>query len=163
MKIQIKDLDKGLKKFIQSIPKNSSYVVVGITGKDSQKKKTFQTKDGVKLGPMNLVSVATVHEFGSGNIPERSFLRATVDLKKKRYFAIQERALKDFVYGRLSIKDGLSILGFQVVSDCQNRIVSGIKPRLKPATIEARIKKSSTPLLDTGQLRQGITFEVRTK
>jgi hypothetical protein len=164
MKITIRDLDKGLKKFLSSIPKNNkSYVVVGITGKDANKQKEFRTKDGIKLGPMNLVSVATVHEFGSGNIPERSFLRATVDLNKKRYFEIQFRALKDFVDGRLSIVDGLSVLGFSAVRDCQNRIVSGIKPRLKPATIESRIKKSSTPLLDTGQLRQGITFEVRHK
>jgi hypothetical protein len=53
----------------------------------------------------------------------------------------------------------MKLIGMRVVGDIQDRISDGIPPPNSPITI-AR-KGSSKPLIDSGQLRQSISFEVR--
>lgn len=111
-------------------------------------------------GGMTVADVATIHEFGApdANIPERSFIRAWYDdnLEENRAHlrSIEKRALR----GEITQEQGLNQFGLLCQASIQTRIANGIAPALKPATIAA--KGSSTPLVDTGQLKSSITYEV---
>ena len=117
-------------------------------------------------GEFDNVDVGTVHEFGStdGRIPERSFIRKTIDTNTAKYAALAATLIRQ-VFG-LTMKRGraLKILGTKIKADIQRRIVEGIPPPLSDETIEARERKgrpSTKPLVDTGQLKASIDFEVR--
>ena len=108
----------------------------------------------------NQVLVASVNEFGSsdGRIPERSFLRSTVDENTTKYADLLSRLIGEAVDGRLTIEQALDRLGLKAVADVQRKIVQLDDPPNAEATIER--KRSSNPLIDTGQLRQSIIHRV---
>jgi hypothetical protein len=60
--------------------------------------------------------------------------------------------------GKVDESAAANRLGAKVASMMQGRISAGIDPPNAPATIEA--KGSSKPLVNTGQLKSGITWRV---
>lgn len=113
-----------------------------------------------KKGDLSLVEIATVHEFGSpaANIPERSFLRSTLDREQRRITQMSARLAKAIVQHGVTVERALGVLGAFVQSKVKARIRSNIPPKLAPATI-AR-KGSSVALIDTGQLINSIQWKV---
>lgn len=103
----------------------------------------------------SVIMVGAVHEFGSPskNIPQRSFLRATVETGRRKYKQLFKKLSKKIVDGNMTKKEALGTIGLQVQADIQERITDGIEPTLK--------SRDGTPLIDTGHLRQSITFEVK--
>lgn len=108
-----------------------------------------------------LVQIASYHELGApgAHIPRRSFLVDTVTAKQRALFAQGKTWLAAAAKQTLPLPTALARLGAFAVGLVQQRIADRIAPPLKPATI-AR-KKSDVPLIDTGALRQAITFEVK--
>lgn len=148
--------DHGAAKLRAQLEKLSkTRVKVGVL--DDAPKRTAASKKGEKL---TLLEVAAVHEFGApdAGIPQRSFIRATVDLRASEIAADQETIAAGVLAGKITPEQGAEMLGARVQGMIQTRIAEGISPPLKPATI-AR-KKSSKPLVDTGQLRSSITYRV---
>lgn len=92
-------------------------------------------------------------------IPERSFIRATVDQKSKMIAKRAGRLMGQVMQGTIDTRRALEILGLYVKGQMQTRISRGIAPPLKPSTI--RRKGSAKPLIDKGQLRASIEFEVK--
>lgn len=125
-------------------------VLVGVQGRDAT-----LNRDG-----LTNVALATIHEFGLPDvgIPERSFIRATIDANQAKYFRFVQKLSGKVILGEMTEERALNLLGLLVVSDIQARIEAGISPELKPATI-AR-KGSSKPLIDSGILKNSITHEV---
>lgn len=111
-------------------------------------------------GRYSLLEVAAVHEFGApaAGIPARSFIRATFDEKRDEIARLQQVLLTKIVKGEMELVPALNAMGAKFAGWCQARIAEGISPPLAPATIAA--KGSSTPLVDTGQLRSAITWKV---
>lgn len=111
-------------------------------------------------GRATLLGVAAVHEFGApaAGIPSRSFIRATVDVKRAEIEKVQADLAAQVAAGKIDGRTALARLGAFVQGLVQARIAEGIGPALKPATI--RRKKSSKPLIDTGQLRSSVTYKV---
>lgn len=107
-------------------------------------------------------TIAAAHEFGvPGHIPERSFLRSTLGENKGRATGLLIRELKaDISQGDFSGR-AFAIVGEKLSGEVKRKIQSGINPELDPKTV-AR-KGSSKPLIDTGNLLQSITYEVRDK
>lgn len=151
-KFRIKDSDPGFRKL----------------------KKNFKGPDSVDIGVFagqgsDLVIYAATNEFGTDRagpnrnitIPERSFLRAGVDENKKAFVSFIAGAAPKVVLGKESKKSVLSKLGLLAQGKVQKRIASGPFVPNAPSTI--RIKGSSRPLINTGRLRQSITFEVGRK
>ena len=91
-------------------------------------------------------------------IPERSYLRAWFDENVDVLQATMERLLGQVVEGKISGRAALETIGGYVVTQVQAYMVDLKTPPNAPSTI-AR-KGSSNPLIDTGQLKDAITWRV---
>ena len=79
-------------------------------------------------------------------------VRSTLKEKKRPYKDKLRKIAKRAVVGDITIEQGLGLLGLQVQTDIQDKITDIKKPELK--------HRKGNPLVDTGHLRQSITFEV---
>lgn len=128
---------------------NKSKVYVGVT-KDKNQREKGETTNAL---------IAYVHEFGIG-VPERSFMRSTIIENAQKYQKInRDNILPAIRSGTLTAEECYRRLGTIAQSDMQQKIANGPFKPLKEAT-EKR-KKSTKPLIDTGALRQSITYEVK--
>ena len=106
------------------------------------------------------ILVGATHEFGSvsAGIPERSFLRSTVHENRREYLAIIRKIAIKIIEGAFTSEKALNLLGTKVAEDVKQKIVDLTSPPNTEGTIAS--KGSSNPLIDTGHLRQSITYEV---
>ena len=111
-------------------------------------------------GGATVAEYGTYNEFGMG-VPERSFLRAPLAKNLDIYAEAIVEGVVLFVTKGEPLARSLALVGEAAASDCREAIVAGIDPPNAPETI-AR-KGSSKPLVDTGRLRQSITYEVHPK
>lgn len=104
--------------------------------------------------------IGAVHEFGSadGRIPERSFLRVPLRQNAETFQAIWRAQVPKVVDGDMTMHQVMSQLGARAVAVSQEAISEGIAPGNAESTVKR--KGSSKPLIDTGALRQSITFIV---
>lgn len=153
------DLLSSLKK-LQSYEKKlaeskAKFVVVGVIS-DQLTKRVY--KDGTPL-----LEVAATNEFGTSKIPRRSFLKMTFEIKSNEMNSfIQNQYKKVFEKGR-STNQALGLVGVKaknLVAEAFNTGGFGRWKPLSPETIDARPKKTTTILIDTGTLRTSITWKV---
>jgi hypothetical protein len=136
------------------------------TLKDNTKKITAELR---KIGSQKLVvgvidstiaEYATYNEFGTKDIPQRSFLRSTYDEQIGKW----ERQLENGIKGILNMDTNTSrvwdLLGVKAKGDVQNKLRSNIAPQNAPSTIKAK-GSGKTTLFNTGALLRAITYEVR--
>lgn len=91
-------------------------------------------------------------------IPERSYLRAWFDENVDALQATMERLIGQVVEGKISGRAALETIGGYVATHVQAYMVDLKTPPNAPSTI--RRKGSSNPLIDTGQLKDSITWKV---
>ena len=134
---------KELERISRTFGKGPTGVKVGLP------KESNDYPDGTSV-----IMVGAVHEFGSDkmNIPERSFLRSTVIEKKRDYKALFRKLSFKIITGGMDTKTALGLIGLQVQTDVQDKIVDIDSPPLK--------YRDGNPLFDTGHLIDSITFEV---
>lgn len=109
----------------------------------------------------SIMTIGAVHEYGAGNSPKRSFLRTPFLMHKKK---INQYIAKQFetTLNGVSVGDALENVGAYCTNISKKAFTTkgfGQWDALKPATI-AR-KGSSQPLIDTGTLRNSITWVLR--
>lgn len=161
MPVQVQDNRAKLDAILREVHKLAgATVTIGVHGDDADR------KDGEFTNPQ----LGAVHEFGSGRIPERSFLRSTVDSGKPMEFAEQVSA--KVARGDMTAEKAAQQVGVVVVGQVKQTIKNKIPPPLSEQTIKSRMAKgahggglaslgnSTTPLIDTGQLVQSIQFRV---
>jgi len=150
--LSVQDKDQGYKALlVRAQDLKRSQIAVGIT-------EAVGSKQHGKDGLTTILDIATFHEFGTGTIPERSFLRAWFDENEEQAKVWVERVTKLIFQGKLTQARGLALLGLKFVGEIQERMALGIPPPLALETVWR--KGSSTPLIDTGQLRSSITYVV---
>lgn len=150
-KVTIKDQGwNKIKKNLMNIPFD---VTIGIQGKEAG-----QDHQGVTNAMLG-----AVHEYGSsnGDIPQRSFLRSTLTKHEKKYEKEISKTLKNTAEGK-SLEGELKIVGEIARADVIAMIKSNIPPALASETV-AKKGGEGTALIDTGQLWNSITSEVRKK
>jgi len=132
-------------------------------------KGTPANKDGVSL-----IEIGAVQEFGSPakNIPERSFIRIPLDNAKADYFKFIKKQGINILNGKQSTADAtekLGVWGQTVIkkSFTNNNWAPNSEVTINGGWINSggkavyvKGKGSSRPLIDSGQLRQAITWEV---
>lgn len=107
-----------------------------------------------------MAELAAVHEFGapSVGIPERPFMRVSLQKNRPAYVALNRQNIKKILQKQMDIRTALGRLGELAKGDMQKEIAQGSFAPLKPSTI--RRKGSSRPLVDSGQMRQSIAWEI---
>ena len=151
MTARITDVDRGLNRMAAVLAKHVR-VRVGVLADEPKKESE---------GGASLLEVAAVHEFGApaAGIPQRSFIRGTVDEKLPEIHALQASQARRILTGNVTPEIAVEQIGMRVKGFIQQRISAGIEPPLADSTIERKNGKT-TPLIDTGQLRTSIAYQV---
>jgi hypothetical protein len=107
----------------------------------------------------DLVAIAAWNEFGTedGRVPARHFMRTALQKRDLAYYL--KAKLKEYALGKVSLDAALAKIGAYTAGIVQRTIGSNLPPPNAPSTI-AR-KKSSRTLINTGRLRQSITWAIR--
>ncbi len=105
----------------------------------------------------DLVMRAMANEFGTRTIPERSFLRATMDRNRQKYAVLLAEALEGSP-SEAELERRLARIGAIATGDVQQFMTELRHPPNAWATI--RKKGSDNPLIDTGELRRSIDARV---
>lgn len=103
----------------------------------------------------SVVMVGAVHEFGSPSrgVPQRSFLRSTVQEQRKPYKRLFKKLALKIIKGEITKKQALEIMGLKSQTDIRQKITDIQEPTL--------VSRDGNPLVDTGHLRQSIVYEVQ--
>ncbi len=154
MGVNTKDIDRGRKavlKEIAIVKRGEPVVKIGLQGKEGAAK--HPEGDGVTVA-----QVGTFNEFGTRSIPERSFIRSTIDENRRSLLRLNKKLFSKISTGKMTAKEALEILGEKIQLLIKKKITDLRTPPNRPSTI-AR-KKSSNPLIDTGHMRQSVTHKV---
>lgn len=108
--------------------------------------------------PINMADLAAIHEFGLGNVPERSFLRSGLAQAKDGVKRMLRQIKAPTLANPQALSDALSRIGLYCVAEIQSKFTDGSMPPLAQATIDA--KGSDQTLIDTGALRASIQYQV---
>jgi hypothetical protein len=146
--VQIKEPKSILKKITQLKKLKKKSVVIG-----------FPKGWNPYPNGTSVALIATVHEFGSAirNIPPRPYFRTTLQ-KNNFYKSLREMTFKKVIRGELSQSVAMHQLGDTIANDIKDAIIDVDSPALKVETIKN--KGSSNPLIDTGHLKQSVTYKV---
>ena len=151
----LKDNLKDLEKYAKTIDdvKNKA-VYVGLP----KEKATKKYKEGESV-----IEVGATHEYGVGNIPQRSFLRVP--------FAENKKEIDEFIQKRFKMSGkeiapikALEQIGVFTEGISKESFVKNNWKELSNARKQQKIvngKSGNTPLIDTGNLRNSITSVVR--
>jgi hypothetical protein len=112
-------------------------------------------------GGFSVVDYGAANEFGTATIPERSYIRSTMDERAKRFAGKGFQLGQEIMAGTITKTKALMIMGQLIAVNIIQKINSIHVPPNAPSTIEQ--KGSSKPLVDKGRLRQSITYEVTSK
>ncbi|MDZ5758057.1 hypothetical protein RAK27_05240 [Carnobacterium maltaromaticum] len=115
-------------------------------------KKILATSDGNKGLKVMFYLVKEV------NIPERSFLRSTFDEKEGEWQEFFTNQIDSLISGSATANSIYSQLGARIASDIQKKIKETSRPSNAAATVAN--KGTNNPLINTGRLRQSVTWKV---
>ena len=93
-----------------------------------------------------------------GPVPERPFMRNAMRANRDKYNSEMRKAAKLLLRGQMPLRTVLSSLGAMAQRDIQQEIRALDSPPNSETTV--RIKGSSNPLIDTGEMRQRVTWKV---
>jgi hypothetical protein len=122
---------------------------------------------GVKVGVLgdaerndgqSMIDIAVYNEFGTEKIPPRPFIRGAYDSQTRELGRFKDRLMSQVLAGRVDTERALKILGEHHKGQIQKYMTALDDPPNAPATIEA--KGSSNPLVEHGQLRRSIDWEL---
>lgn len=130
--------------------------------KDSARARIKERKAKRAAGGLTVLQVAQWMEFGTATAPARPFIRGYADKYGKRIREYVKEAVRAAATGKGDPLKILPRIGLTAVAGMQTFIRNegeGTYPPNADSTIAN--KGSSVPLIDTGQLRSSITFDVR--
>jgi hypothetical protein len=107
----------------------------------------------------DVVARAIWNHYGtSRGIPSRPFLLNAMRKNKKKYRTAMKTSAAKILRGETSTGTVVRKLGILAQGDIQDEITNLRSPANARATIKA--KGSSNPLIDTGEMRQAVTYKV---
>lgn len=152
---KIRDRDRGyrrLREAARSMSGGGSRIDVGIMGAEALERAK-------RTPTLSVVDIAGMHEFGLG-VPRRAFVSGWFDVTREKNRATIKRGAQAVMRGKLALEQLLGQLGSHFKGGMQARISARAYKENATSTVER--KGSSTPLVDTGQLRAAITYRVTT-
>lgn len=149
------EIVKRLKKLMERAEQlNRIELVVGIPND----KNSRDESSGITNSELGVI-----HEFGvpEKNIPERSFMRSTASEEAENVGRLSNVQIAEYLKSENSTHDVFATVGTYLQGKIIDKITDGNFEPNKEETIKR--KKSSKALIDTGQLRGSITYEIREK
>lgn len=144
---------KGLDKIIRALKGKLPEARVGILGNKAARPSG---------GPQNNAEVGAQHEFGDSHLPVRSFLRMPIMDNLQKYLersnAFDKDTLKKVVNSG-SITEWMKKIAVVSESIISDAFATGGFGKWRPSNMEN--KKNKQTLVETQQLRNSITSEVR--
>jgi len=137
--IQTIDKDKGAKRLLAEFEKGDVGVEAG-------------------LFDPGLAQIGAYNEYGTKHIPERPFIRTTSDTKRSEWDAFMTDKMNKMTEGKGTIRQALTALGADMETDIKETITKWRTPPNAPSTI--KIKGTDNPLIDTGKMRDAVSFKV---
>ncbi len=107
----------------------------------------------------DVLSRGIYNEFGTKNIPERSFIRAGYDSEKKNIINDAEKLTRKVVAMEIKPNAAANLLGDATKGRIQEFAIDLRNPPNAQNTIDK--KGSSNPLVDTGQMIGAIDYKVK--
>ncbi len=153
---ETRDIDRGFKDIKRELTRLQGMAVsVGFQG------QTGSEPAGDGFGEATIADVAIFNEFGTVDIPERPFMRIAFDGHQGDIADFIEARVADVLDRKLTANQAASQVGIFFASLVQRTITeaAGWAAPNAPETIEQ--KGSSSPLIDTGQMRQSVTWVVK--
>ena len=116
-----------------------------------------------KDSKVNMATLLALHVYGapSRGIPQRDPLRPPLIANAQRYSDLLALGLKNALSDGTDPKLVYEKIGIVATNDVKDYFITGNFKALSEKTIKA--KGSSKPLIDTGELRNSISYEVRNK
>ena len=160
--MSVKVIDRGWNRIKKQLKEaDNAYTKVGVL----QKAGDYNAEDGGKT----IAQVATQNEFGSkdGKIPSRPFMRKSYDLNKQSINKLKKKLYDNVLSGKYSMKKALGLLGEAHKGQIQTTILkSSLFKANAPMTKAIKRKKGRSkgairPLIDTGMMREKISYEVK--
>ena len=147
----IRNNQGALRRIIERVAGLNSHVEVGVP------KGAMHTSKG---GSISMSLLANIHTYGSitQGIPARPFLIPALQDNQAKYIKYLKSQTIPLLFGRTKQARVLGLLGEMASSDVKKYFISGKFAPLAASTIKQ--KGSSRPLIDTGQLRQSITYSI---
>lgn len=154
------DHDRGWRQFKRQMRSvKGAHVKVGVTANVGMDAKTERGPgDRPTRSETTLAEVAWYNEFGTKRIPARSFIRSTHDEQRGRLRAMKRTLARKLAKREISIEAALAILGTFMKAKQIQKIDRLRTPPNRPST--KRRKRSSNPLVDLGQLKGSIQYQV---
>lgn len=158
--IRIQRKRKGiLERMIRAFKKQDPKVAIGFPSGESSEAnimKAIYNEFGTR-GSGKGFSTPRGGGFG-GPIPERPFMRNSVRKNTPKYKKAMKDSALPILLGKTTPVDVLKKLGRLAQVDIQEEITSLSSPPNSPTTI--RLKGSSNPLIDTGEMRGAVTWKI---
>lgn len=107
---------------------------------------------------LTVAQVAAANEYGTARIPSRPAFRRALDANRPGIRTRIDAEAGAVLDGTRTVDQAFGRLGLYLQGLIRREIVALRDPPNAPSTIER--KGSSNPLVDTGQYRQSITFQV---
>lgn len=164
------DMDfKSIKKLVEAITKEYKVRVGLLSGAGGA--ENIKDHDGKTNRDFDYAGLGALMEYGSddGKIPARSFLQMPLEQKQKEIISktkmdYSTQELNYFLEkGKIDLMGMAIILGANCVEAIQDAFdTQGFGQWTPNAPSTIKKKGSSSPLIDTGALRQKITAEIQT-
>jgi phage gpG-like protein len=145
--MSVRERDNGAQALLRRV-RHPVTVRVGIFGSEAAKDH----------GGLTNVEVASFHEFGLG-VPPRPFISQPIDRNEEDLKRRLRKAGELVIKGTHTTEQALELFGIHVTDLMKDAISNREYQANAPATVQR--KGSSTPLVNTGQLRNSITHEVK--
>jgi hypothetical protein len=133
-----------------------SYVQVGF--QEDSKTKTQLKGTRRKQGGLSMPEIAASNEFGTDKIPARPFMSTSFDENRNAIYAFIQKNYEKILDGKQTTEKALGLVGIAMVGLIQKKIRQIVYPPNAPSTI--KIKGSSKPLIDYGQMIQSVREKV---
>lgn len=149
------EIVKRLKKVMKRAEQlNHLQLVVGIPSDENSREESTSITNA---------EIGVIHEFGvpEKNISERSFMRSTASEESQNLSRLAKIKIAECLKCEISAHDAFATIGAYLQGKIVEKITDGDFEPNTEATVKR--KKSSKPLIDTDQLREAITHEVREK
>lgn len=149
-RIKTKEIDRGFKRILKELKKleHKPFVKIGFPAESSK-----TNDEHGKL--VTVLDVAIWSEFGTINMPERSFMRASFDKNRTKYLKLNKKLLTDIYSGKKTVEKSLDILGETILNDIKTFLISG---EVEPKSLRALFEGGKT-LVDTAQMLNSLTFK----